>query len=97
MSVYLIAQVEIIDRQQYKQYIKGCLSLPGTIDVVVADESPIVLEGEWPANRTVVFRFPTEEDAMRWYRSPEYQAVAQHRVKSARTNLILAKGFTPPT
>lgn len=95
MSIYLIAQIEIHDRDEYNQYEAGFLEIFSKYkgELLVVEESPTVLEGEWPYTRTVLIRFPDEKEAMRWYKSDEYQMLAQHRFKSSRANLILAKGF----
>jgi len=34
-------------------------------------------------------KFPTVEDARRWYNDPDYQKLAQLRWRSAETNLVL--------
>ena len=95
MSVYLIAQINVHDREEYKKYTKGFLAMFGGYkgEVIVADESAEVIEGEWPYQRTVIIRFDDEAEARRWYNSPEYQAAAQHRLKGATTNLLLTKGL----
>jgi len=48
-----------------------------------------VIEGEWPFTRAVLLRFPDEEEARRWYQSPEYQALSQHRW-NASTGTVIA-------
>jgi uncharacterized protein (DUF1330 family) len=62
-------------------------------EILVVEESPTVLEGEWQYTRTVVLRFSDEDEAKRWYESLEYQKLAQHRFQASRTNAILAKGI----
>ena len=95
MSVYLIAQIEIHDRNEYNQYEAGFLEIFSKYkgEILAVEEDPNLLEGEWPYTRTVLIRFPDEDETMRWYKSDEYQMLAQHRFKSSRANLILAKGF----
>jgi uncharacterized protein (DUF1330 family) len=95
MSYYFIAQVDVRDREAYKAYIKAFLKLFGNYkgEVIVADEAPLLLEGSWPANRTVVIRFDDETEALRWYRSQEYQAAIKLRAANAATNLVLARGL----
>ncbi len=95
MSVYVIAQVDILDPVEYKNYIKGFRAMFGGYkgEVLVVDEAPQILEGTWPCTRTAVIRFDDEAEAKRWYNSPEYQAAAMFRFKSAKTNLILARGL----
>jgi uncharacterized protein (DUF1330 family) len=95
MSVYLIGQINVHDRSEYKNYVKGFLAMFGGYkgEVIVADEAVQVMEGEWPWARTVIIRFDDEAEAMRWYNSPEYKAAAKFRFNSATTNLVLTKGL----
>jgi uncharacterized protein (DUF1330 family) len=64
--------------------------------VLVASEAVQILEGTWPANRTVVLEFPSTDAANAWYESPNYRAIVQHRFNAATTNLILADGAVIP-
>ena len=95
MSAYVIATIVIHDAVEYKNYIKGFRAMFGGYkgEVLVVEEAPQVLEGEWPFTRTAVIRFEDEAEAQRWYHSPEYQAAAKHRFGSATTNLIIANGL----
>ncbi|MGO9603729.1 MAG: DUF1330 domain-containing protein [Candidatus Binataceae bacterium] len=61
--------------------------------VLVASEDAKVLEGTWPRTRTVVLEFPSMGLARGWYESSDYQAIAQHRLRAARSNLILVGGY----
>ena len=57
------------------------------------DESPEVVEGAWPYTRTVLIQFPSLDDANAWYRSDEYQALAQHRFKASAANIVFIDGL----
>ena len=94
MSVYVIALIEMRDREEYQKYIDGFGEILSRYDgeVLVVEDAPIILEGEWPYTRTVVIRFPDADRARRWYESEAYQGLAQHRHRASRTNLILAAG-----
>jgi uncharacterized protein (DUF1330 family) len=91
MAVYIIAQIQINDRDEYGKYEAGFLEIfsksPG--EILVVSEDPIILEGDWPYTRTVVVKFPSAEDAMSWYKSDEYQALAQHRFRASSGNIIM--------
>ena len=94
MSAYLIALLKINDRKEYDEYRAGAHD---TIDkhkgeIIVSNENFEVIEGEWPYTKTVVIRFPSMEAAKRWYESPEYQEVVQHRFRAVETNLIFIEG-----
>lgn len=91
MSCYLIAQININDPAEYQKYIDGYDEIFSKYKgiVVAVDEEPRVLEGEWPYTRTVLIRFPNQEEAERWYGSAEYQELVQHRHRSSDANIVL--------
>ncbi len=94
MAAYLVALLKINDLKEMDIYRAG---VHDTIDkhkgeIIVSNENAEVIEGEWPYTKTVVIRFPSMEAAKRWYGSPEYQEIVQHRVRAAETNLIFIEG-----
>jgi uncharacterized protein (DUF1330 family) len=93
MSSYLIAQITIHDRDGYQRYLDGFDEIFAKYKglVVAVDEAPTLLEGKWPCTRTVLMRFPSEEEARRWYDSPEYQELVKHRHRAADANVVLVK------
>ena len=95
MSVYIVAQIDIQDPDTYAKYQAGFTEVFEKYDgeLLVVDDEAQVVEGEWPYSRTVVIRFPDAEEAARWYASPEYQAIAQHRLAASKGNAVLVKGF----
>lgn len=95
MPVYIVAEVTIDDRQEYGRYEAGFLAIFQRYrgELLAVEETPQVIEGEWKATRTVLLRFPDSAEAERWYRSPEYQAIAQHRWRASRANVALLKGL----
>jgi len=98
MPAYVIGQVTVHDPAEYQKYLAGFMGAftPFEGRVLVAAEDVEVVEGTWPRTRTVVLEFPSMEHARRWYKSPAYQSVAQHRFKAATSNLVLAPGFEAP-
>jgi uncharacterized protein (DUF1330 family) len=61
--------------------------------ILVADDSPTVLEGAWHGSRTVVLEFDSVEAARGWYDSAEYQAVVGLRRAAAASNAVIVSGF----
>ena len=51
-----------------------------------------VLEGPTP-EAVAIAEFPTIDAALAWYRSPDYQAVAQHRSKGASYRGFVVEGL----
>ena len=95
MPVYVVAQITITDRTRYDAYQAGFPEVFAKYrgELLAVDESPRVVEGEWPCTRTVLIRFPDEDEVTRWYTSPEYQAIAQHRFAASQTNAVLVTGI----
>jgi uncharacterized protein (DUF1330 family) len=99
MPAYLIATITVHDQGEYDQYLAGFGPTFAPYfaryrgRVLVATDDVEVMEGKWPNLRTIVIEFATMEDAKRWYKSPEYQTLAQHRFKAATSNLVFANGY----
>jgi len=93
VSCYVIAQINIHDREVYRRYEEGFDEIFGKYRgvVVLVDEDPIILEGEWPFKRTVILRFPSEDIARQWYNSEEYRKLSQYRKQAAESNVIMVK------
>lgn len=94
MPCYFLARLTIHDPAGYARYLAGTdplLARHGA-RVLAVDESPAVLEGNWPGTRTVLIAFPDEAAARAWYDSPEYQALARHRHGSASADAVLLAG-----
>lgn len=95
MAHYIIATIEIADRQEYAKYEADFMHVFAKFDgtMLAVDESATALEGDWPDARTVLISFPSADAAMAWYRSAEYQEIAKHRVAASTGNVALLEGF----
>lgn len=95
MPAYVIGQITIHDHAEYEKYLAGVRDTFAPFEgrVLVAADEVEVLEGPWPATRTVFVEFPSMDHAKRWYQSPKYQSVVQHRFKAATSKIVLAQGF----
>jgi len=95
MSVYLVAQLKIHDRDRYAQYGAGFMEIFSKYRgrLLSVEESAEAVEGEWDYSRTVLMEFPSRDEAMTWYESDEYQALAQHRFAAADANIVLINGL----
>lgn len=95
MGVYVVAQLDITDREAYATYEAGFLDVFSAYGgrVLAVDDEVESLEGTWPYTRTVILSFPSTDEMKRWYHSPDYQALARHRFQAARANIILARGL----
>jgi uncharacterized protein (DUF1330 family) len=61
--------------------------------VLVADESPVIVEGALDADKVVVVSFPDEASFRDWAESPDYLEIAKDRKAGAKSVIVLAKGI----
>ncbi len=95
MSSYFVALINIHDPDRYEDYLDGFDAVFERYqgEVVAVEDQPRVLEGSWPAGRTVLIRFPSDDDLLRWYRSPEYQELATIRHAAADADIAVIHGL----
>ena len=97
MSAYFVAQIEINDPKKYQLYLDGFLpsfQRHGGQLLATSKNSTEVMEGHWAYPSTVILRFPSVKAAHDWHCDPEYAALAIHRHKAARTNLVIVEGYS---
>jgi uncharacterized protein (DUF1330 family) len=95
MSAYIVAQIQIEDREGYSNYEAGFMAIFAQFNgkMLSVDESPTLLEGSWNYTRTVLIEFPSSADVNTWYHSDEYQALAQYRFASSQANIVSIQGL----
>ena len=95
MSVYAIAQLWIHYPSTYGRYVRRFMGVFKNYQgrVLVADESPVVIEGVWGADKVVVISFPDEPSFRAWAESPEYLEIAKDRKAAAKSVIVLVKGI----
>ena len=94
MSVYMIIDSKVKDREKYRRYIDQ-------VSPIVAKygghyhvrEEKIRSLGVWKPERIIVLEFPTEDHIQKWLTSPEYKAIAPLREEGAETQAILVDGY----
>ena len=95
MPAYVIADVEVSDPQQYRQYTAltpAAIAAAGG-EFVVRGGRHETLEGGWTPGRVVVIRFPTFEAAKAFYDSPPYrEARAKRADATGRFDMIVVEG-----
>ena len=95
MSVYFLGQVQVEDPDEYQKYLQGFFPILDKYqgEFLAGGDNTEVIEGEWFSSRSIIIRFKGRDEAMAWHDSPEYQELAQHRLKSATSNLVLVQGW----
>jgi uncharacterized protein (DUF1330 family) len=97
---YLVVQLELKNQEEYLQrYGLPVLAIfeDRGAEVVAVSPAPVVLDGEWSGNWTVVVRFPSMQVAQDWYQSPEYQSLKELRINELTESgaAVLVDGFDP--
>lgn len=97
MTAYVIAQISIHDRARYDRYVAGFMPVLKQYGgrLLVADEGPEAVEGQWGRDKLIVLAFPDREAALRWSGSPEYRAISVDRVAATEGVVLLADGVGP--
>jgi len=95
VAVYIINNMTIHDREEYHRYVRGFLPIFRKYqgEILAITDKPEPVEGEWPYDRTVLIRFPSREEARRWFESAEYREIAQHRWNGTKSNVVFLDEF----
>ncbi|MBK8840437.1 MAG: DUF1330 domain-containing protein [Hyphomonadaceae bacterium] len=97
--VYLIANLVVKDPAEYRLYEKGFFPLLKRHggEFVTYDDAPLTFEGESPRpGRVIIFRFPSEADAKRWYADADYQELSKHRRAATQLEFLTMVRSIPP-
>lgn len=96
MSAYMVAQLQIDDTDEYQNYLAGFMPIfekHGGELLATSKNQTTVIEGIWSYPSTVIMKFPSVEAAQAWCNDPDYKLLAEHRHRSAQTNLVLVEGI----
>ena len=91
VPVYLLASLVVKDAAEYRKYEKGFFPLLKRYggEFVTYDDAPHHFEGASARpGRLIIFKFPSEAQAMSWYADPEYQALADIRRASTHGEFL---------
>jgi uncharacterized protein (DUF1330 family) len=94
MAAYVMGEIEVTDPATYEDYRKQVLA---TIQkhggkFLVRGGKVEALEGGWSPKRLVLLEFPSMEQALKWYRSPDYAPLIKLRQKASRGKLVAVEG-----
>ena len=97
MTTYVLAQLRIHDRARYDRYAGQFLDVLRRFRgrLLAADESPAVLEGEWPYQKVVLIEFEDADEAARWAESAEYRRIAVDREAATEAIVLLVRSLHP--
>jgi uncharacterized protein (DUF1330 family) len=91
MPAYVLAYTTVNDPEPFGRYAAQVTAVTESFGgrYLWAGPGSEVLEGDWPGNGHAIVEFPSRDDALRWYRSPEYQALIPLRQAAGPTAMML--------
>ncbi len=95
MSIYVIAQISITDRDAYDKYQARFLDVFKKFKgkLLAADEKPQTVEGIWEHDKVILMEFPDEQSFRDWAFSPEYLEISKDRKLGSNGTVLLVKSF----
>jgi uncharacterized protein (DUF1330 family) len=95
MTVYILAQLTFTDVAAYRRYQAKFPAVLSRFDarVLVADESPKVIDGDWKGNKIVIIGFRDEAEFERFHNDSEYQTISCDRKAGAPAVVLSLKSF----
>tara|TARA_B100001027_G_C16050883_1_gene234172 strand:- start:238 stop:528 length:291 start_codon:yes stop_codon:yes gene_type:complete len=91
---YIIVRVSIHDTETFQRYpiLSSEVMKKYGGKYIIRGGNFVVVEGEWPVDRTTVVEFDSFESAKKCYESIEYSKAREIRQKSTKSDLILIEG-----
>jgi uncharacterized protein (DUF1330 family) len=95
MTVYIVAQLKFTRRELYDRYQSRFADVFRKFKgkLLVADERPVVVEGNWERDKVVIMEFPDAEAAREFQESPEYREIAVDRKAGADAVVLTVRGL----
>ena len=93
-SAYILANVDVKNPQAYEEYrrLSTIAMKAHGAEVCVRGGKVEVLEGDWSPDRMVLLKFPSAEQARKFYDSAEYGAARKARAGIAVMRMVLVEG-----
>lgn len=93
-SAYILANVDVKNPAQYEEYkrLSTIAMKAHGAEVCIRGGQVDVLEGDWNPGRMVLLKFPSVEQARKFYDSNEYGAARKAREGIAVMRMVLIEG-----
>lgn len=96
MAAYLVVDTELTQPELYEDYKRQAKPLAEQYggEYLARGGAMSLKETDlWQPKRLVIIRFPSAEQANRFYDSPEYQKVLQISKQAARRTVVVLEGL----
>lgn len=97
MSAYVISEVELLDADAARQYMRHAEASIADYDgkYLVRGADADVVEGEATRRKMVIVEFPSMRRAREWYASPAYAEALRFRNTALKRKLTFVDGVAP--
>lgn len=97
MTAYVIAHVNVTDKEQYAEYTKRTPAVIASFGgrFIVRGGETVSIEGPEVDQRIVVLEFDNMDQAVACFRSQAYEEVRKFRLGAAEMQLFAVQGFDP--
>ena len=87
------SRLQLVEVARYTGKRIGCCRLSKfDVEILAVNENTEILEGQTGHDRLVILKFPSRDEALRWYNSPEYQEIIGLRLASASGSAQFVEG-----
>jgi uncharacterized protein (DUF1330 family) len=95
MAAYVIGEIEVTDPKAYEEYRRQVDAVNAKYGgrFLARGGKVEILEGGGSPKRMVVLEFPSMEQLLKWYRSPEYAPLSRLRQKASKGRLVALEGL----
>ena len=97
MAAYFVFNHRVIDSDKLNnEYLPKAVETlePYDIEILAVDQDYELVEGNTSDDRMVILKFASKEEALKWYNSPEYQAIVHLRLESVEGRAVLCDEWT---
>ncbi len=94
MTAYAIVDLDIFDIADYLKYQRAIRPLLQSFAAryLVRGGELEVIEGSYQPQRIIIVEFPSMEELIDFYNSPDYQALEEQRRACSRATVIAVRG-----
>lgn len=91
---YVMLLLDVHDRQGYEEYLEKASPTVAAHGgrFVFASDNPDVVEGQWPAGRTIMIEFDSMPAARAWYESSSYEPLVAARRATSDSHVAIFEG-----